>query len=140
MRPGPGGWARRTTGRALSATAAAVAMCRLPIMAGSSGLSAKLRSGGARRRQMLGELARKDGGEKRQAGALGTLAVDRARAGQDVEPEPVDHGIQAAGDDVGLDLRIAAGRDDLLAQRAGLDEVALRQRLADAQVFRPPAG
>ena len=97
-------------------------------------------SGGAGGGQMSRKLSGKDGPQQSEAGPLGKPAVDGLGAGQDIEPQPVDHGIEAARDPVGIGLAIATGSDNLLAEGPSLGEIALRQGLADLQVFRPPAG
>src|SRR5690349_658587 len=67
---------------------------------------AAVRSGGASSSEMTFECTREDGRQKTEAGALGFPAVDGFGAGQDVEPETVDHRVQAAGDGIRIDIRI----------------------------------
>src|SRR5579862_7236064 len=97
-------------------------------------------SGSAAGREVVLELAREDGGEKGKAGAFGFLAIDRRRAGQNIEPEAVDHGVEAAGDPIGLNLDISARLGQLPAEGMSFGEIAFGQILADLEILGPPAG
>src|SRR5262245_18174594 len=96
--------------------------------------------GGAGDARLSAKLARVQLREVRLAGAQRLLAVAGLGIEQDVEPEAVDHGVEAARDGRRVQALMAAGLDHLLDQRAGALLVDSGPARAEIEEFLPPAG
>src|SRR5882724_6723196 len=95
--------------------------------------------GGAGDARLSAELAWEQLREVGPANAQRLLAVAGLGIEQDAEPEPVDHGVEAAGDRAGIESLMAAGIDHLLDQRARALLVGGGPARAEVEKFLAPA-